>query len=89
MRERLDPAVDGGPLLGLNGIVVKSHGGADAAGFANAIRIAADLAASDYRRRDRPQPERPDRGAADRAAAIERSRSPATSEKTARELDPA
>jgi glycerol-3-phosphate acyltransferase PlsX len=49
MRERLDPsAVNGGPLLGLNGIVVKSHGGADARGYANAIRIAADLAFSDY-----------------------------------------
>ncbi len=49
MRARIDPsAINGGPLLGLNGIVVKSHGGADARGFANAIRIAADLARSDY-----------------------------------------
>ncbi len=49
MRARLDPSsVNGGPLLGLNGVVVKSHGGADAAGFANAIRIAVDLAGSDY-----------------------------------------
>lgn len=49
MRRRMDPsAVNGGPLLGLNGIVVKSHGGADAAGFGNAIRIAVDLARSDY-----------------------------------------
>jgi glycerol-3-phosphate acyltransferase PlsX len=49
MRDRLDPSsVNGGPLLGLNGIVVKSHGGADARGYANAIRIAADLASSDY-----------------------------------------
>ena len=30
--------------------MVKSHGGADAKGFANAIRVAADLARSDYRR---------------------------------------
>ncbi len=29
-------------------MVVKSHGGADAKGFANAIRVAADLAASGY-----------------------------------------
>jgi glycerol-3-phosphate acyltransferase PlsX len=29
-------------------VVVKSHGGADAKGFANAIKVAADLAASDY-----------------------------------------
>ncbi len=49
MRARVDPSsVNGGPLLGLNGIVVKSHGGADAKGFANAVKIAVDLAASDY-----------------------------------------
>jgi glycerol-3-phosphate acyltransferase PlsX len=49
MRDRFDPSsVNGGPLLGLNGVVVKSHGGADAKGFANAIKVAADLAASDY-----------------------------------------
>ncbi len=52
MRARLDPSsVNGGPLLGLNGTVVKSHGGADAKGFANAIKMAADLAASDYAKR--------------------------------------
>jgi glycerol-3-phosphate acyltransferase PlsX len=49
MMARLDPAsVNGGPLLGLNGIVVKSHGGADARGFANALVVAANLAQSDY-----------------------------------------
>jgi glycerol-3-phosphate acyltransferase PlsX len=49
MRARIDPgSVNGGPLLGLNGIVVKSHGGADAKGFANALKIAVDLAASNY-----------------------------------------
>ncbi|MBU1326311.1 MAG: phosphate acyltransferase PlsX [Alphaproteobacteria bacterium] len=49
MRQRIDPsAINGGPLLGLNGIVVKSHGGADAKGFSNALRIAVDLARSDY-----------------------------------------
>ena len=49
MRARLDPgAVNGGPLLGLNGIVVKSHGGADANGFASAIRVAVELARSDF-----------------------------------------
>jgi len=49
MRARMDPSsVNGGPLLGLNGIVVKSHGGADAKGFANAIVIAANMAKSDY-----------------------------------------
>jgi glycerol-3-phosphate acyltransferase PlsX len=49
MRTRLDPgAVNGGPLLGLNGIVVKSHGGADANGYASAIRVAVELARSDF-----------------------------------------
>ena len=49
MRARLDPSsVNGGPLLGLRGTVVKSHGGADAAGVANALVVAADLAGSDY-----------------------------------------
>ena len=47
--ERFDPStINGGPFLGLNGIVVKSHGGADARGFATAIRLAADLAGSDF-----------------------------------------
>ncbi|AZS21636.1 MULTISPECIES: phosphate acyltransferase PlsX [unclassified Caulobacter] len=50
MRHRLDPSrVNGAPLLGLNGIVVKSHGGADANGFASAIRVATNLARSDFR----------------------------------------
>lgn len=49
MGARLDPGtINGGPFLGLNGIVVKSHGGADAGGFATAIRLAADLAGSDF-----------------------------------------
>ena len=49
MRQRLDTgAVNGAPLLGLNGIVVKSHGGADAKGFASAIRVAIELARSDF-----------------------------------------
>jgi glycerol-3-phosphate acyltransferase PlsX len=51
MRSRIDPSlINGGPLLGLNGIVVKSHGGADARGFANAIVVAADMAKSAYAR---------------------------------------
>ena len=49
MSARLDPsAINGGPFLGLNGIVVKSHGGADAGGFANAILLAVSLAGSDF-----------------------------------------
>jgi glycerol-3-phosphate acyltransferase PlsX len=49
MASQFDPSsINGGPFLGLNGIVVKSHGGADVRGFATAIRMAADLAASDF-----------------------------------------
>jgi glycerol-3-phosphate acyltransferase PlsX len=49
MRARIDPrSVNGGPLLGLNGIVVKSHGGTDAKGFANALKVAVDMARSEY-----------------------------------------
>jgi glycerol-3-phosphate acyltransferase PlsX len=40
-RSRIDPRrYNGASFLGLQGIVVKSHGGADAKAFANAIRIA-------------------------------------------------
>ncbi len=49
MAARLDPSgINGGPFLGLNGVVVKSHGGATADGFANAVRVAIDLADSDF-----------------------------------------
>ncbi len=45
LRERLDPRrYNGAVLLGLNGIAVKSHGGTDEIGFANAIGVAADMA---------------------------------------------
>ena len=45
MRERLDPrSHNGGVFLGLNGISVKSHGGADETGFAAAIGVAVDMA---------------------------------------------
>jgi glycerol-3-phosphate acyltransferase PlsX len=46
-RARVEPD-RGVPLLGLNGIVVKAHGGADAKSFASAVRVAAALAQSDY-----------------------------------------
>jgi len=49
LAERLDPsAINAAPFLGLNGIVVKTHGGADARGYATATRLAADLATSDF-----------------------------------------
>ncbi|MFP4080112.1 MAG: phosphate acyltransferase PlsX [Ectothiorhodospira sp.] len=41
LRRRIDPrAYNGASLLGLQGVVIKSHGGADAVAFLNAIRIA-------------------------------------------------
>jgi glycerol-3-phosphate acyltransferase PlsX len=48
MRRKLDPrAANGGIFLGLNGIVVKSHGGTDALGFASAVDMAIDMARAD------------------------------------------
>ena len=42
LKRHLDPGrYNGASLVGLRGVVVKSHGSADAAAFANAIRIAA------------------------------------------------
>jgi glycerol-3-phosphate acyltransferase PlsX len=44
-RQKVDPRrYNGAILLGLNGITVKSHGGTDAFGFANAIGVAIDMA---------------------------------------------
>ncbi|TPP10663.1 phosphate acyltransferase PlsX [Rhizobium glycinendophyticum] len=45
VREKLDPRkVNGGVFLGLNGIVIKSHGGTDAEGFAAAVDVGYDMA---------------------------------------------
>ncbi len=45
LRRKLDPrASNGGIFLGLNGVVVKSHGGADTLGFASALDMAIDMA---------------------------------------------
>ncbi len=46
---RTDPRrYNGAMFLGLNGIAVKSHGGTDAVGFANAIGVAVDLVAGGF-----------------------------------------
>lgn len=48
LKRRMDPRrVNGGTFLGLNGIAIKSHGGSDAVGFASAIDLAYEMAASD------------------------------------------
>lgn len=45
LRRRLDPrAANGGIFLGLGGVVVKSHGGTDAIGFASALDMAITMA---------------------------------------------
>ncbi len=45
LRRKLDPrASNGGMFLGLNGVVVKSHGGTDAIGFAGATDMAINMA---------------------------------------------
>ena len=47
LKEKMDPRqLNGGIFLGLNGIVVKSHGGTDATGFASAIDVAYDMASN-------------------------------------------
>lgn len=44
LREKMDPRKNnGGVFLGLKGIVIKSHGGADAEGFAAAIALAHEM----------------------------------------------
>ncbi len=49
LRARVDSRrYNGGMFLGLNGVCVKSHGGIDAFGFANAISVAIDLAAEGF-----------------------------------------
>lgn len=48
LKDKLDPrAHNGGVFLGLNGLVVKSHGGTDGLGFASAIDMAVDMAKGD------------------------------------------
>ena len=52
LQKRIDPSrVNGGVFLGLNGTVVKSHGGADATGVSAAIKLAFQLAQSHFAER--------------------------------------
>lgn len=49
LKTRIDPRnVNGGVFLGLNGTVVKSHGGADATGVSAAVQLAIQLAESGF-----------------------------------------
>ncbi len=48
LKARMDPrTVNGGVFLGLDGIVIKSHGGTDAEGFSAAVDLARDMARHD------------------------------------------
>ncbi|XUM20765.1 hypothetical protein ACRAVF_25290 [Bradyrhizobium oligotrophicum S58] len=48
LRARLDPRKSNGSVvLGLKGMVVKSHGGTDAEGFASAVRVGYEMARYD------------------------------------------
>jgi glycerol-3-phosphate acyltransferase PlsX len=56
VRERTDPRrYNGAMLLGLGGVVVKSHGGTDGFGFGNAIGVAADMVAQSINQRIRDE----------------------------------
>lgn len=47
LRRRMDPrTVNGGVFLGLNGIVIKSHGGTDEIGYQSALGLAYEMARS-------------------------------------------
>jgi len=48
LRDKMDPRrSNGGVFLGLNGMVIKSHGGTDPRGFASAVDLAVDMARAD------------------------------------------
>ncbi|MRX50819.1 phosphate acyltransferase PlsX [Paracoccus sp. S-4012] len=52
LQKRIDPRrVNGGVFLGLNGMVVKSHGSADATGVSAAVKLAFQLARSGFHER--------------------------------------
>lgn len=54
LREWMDPRrYNGAILIGLNGVVVKSHGGADALGFAHAVDVAMDMVTHRFNERIR------------------------------------
>jgi glycerol-3-phosphate acyltransferase PlsX len=74
LRRRTDPRrYNGAMFLGLQGVCVKSHGGTDALGFANAVGVAVDLVRNGFNDRIRDEIQRLGdvlAPAADRAAAV-------------------
>lgn len=54
LRDYMDPRrYNGAVLVGLNGVVVKSHGGTDALGFAHAVDVALDMVSHGFNERIR------------------------------------
>jgi len=52
VKKRIDPrSYNGASLLGLKGLCVKSHGGTDSVGFANAIGAAIEMASNDFNKK--------------------------------------
>jgi len=59
LKQRTDPRrYNGAMFLGLRGVCVKSHGGTDAIGFANAIGVAYNLAANGFNDRIKEEMQR-------------------------------
>jgi len=49
LKKRMDPRrYNGGVFMGLRGLCVKSHGGTDGLGFANAVGVAAEMVQRDF-----------------------------------------
>jgi glycerol-3-phosphate acyltransferase PlsX len=52
LRKRVDPNhYNGASFIGLKGLCIKSHGGTNAVGFANAIGVAADMALIEFNKK--------------------------------------
>ena len=65
----MDPGrVNGGVFLGLDGVVIKSHGGADAESYAGAIEVGYDMVRQELARQD-PRNDRADQRSAARPRA--------------------
>ncbi len=75
LRKKMDPrSVNGGVFLGLDGVVIKSHGSADPVGYAGAIEIGYDMVRHELLAKIRdslaiPHQGRPAKGEAAKAAA--------------------
>jgi glycerol-3-phosphate acyltransferase PlsX len=72
LKKRADPrSYNGASLVGLKGLCIKSHGGTDAVGFANAIGVAADMALIRFNEKVAQELEKIGMGAAAAPEAVE------------------